>query len=157
MNNFGLDCIYTRISTQLSVLRALRSRFFCSLSPTPPLRNSCTSFRVCSSSSSLTMGSRAARYCSHVCFKGGTGSLGKPSWCTRDLSGICVTGLTRRHGFTMPGRSYRTQVLISINSSLLLEITYATYYNRKYNTKKLLFGQIVQLMTCPKCRLTVLI
>lgn len=95
----------TQISTQLSVFRARRSRPFCSLSPTPPLTNSSTSLRVCSSSSSLTMGSRAARYRSHVCFKGGTGSLGKPSWCTRDLSGICVTGLTRWHGLTMPDRS----------------------------------------------------
>lgn len=99
---------YTQTSTQFSVLRARRSRPFCSLSPTPPLRNSPTSLLVWSSSSALTMGSSAARYPSHVCFKGGTGSLGKPSWCTRDLSGIWVTGLTSRRGFTAPVRSWYT-------------------------------------------------
>lgn len=98
----------TKNSTQFSVLRARRSRPFCSLCPTPPFRNSSTSLRVYCSSSSLTIGSSAARYRSHVCFKEGTGSFGKPSWCTSDLSVlICVVALMSRHGFTMPGRSCR--------------------------------------------------
>lgn len=98
----------TKDSTQFSVLRARRSRPFCSRSPTPPLRNSSTSCREYCSSSWLTTGSSAARYRSHVCFKEGTGSFGRPSWCTRDLSAlIWVVGLISRHGFTMPGRSCR--------------------------------------------------
>lgn len=124
-------CKITKKSTQFSVLRARRSRPFCSLSPTPPLRNSSTSLRVYSSSSSLTIGSRAARYRSHVCFKEGTGSLGKPSWCTRDLSGICVVSLIRRRGFTMPGRSCRKWSAWVHVPTLPLVITRAKYYKGK--------------------------